>query len=102
MIGKWYVFGGYDGPNMSRGIPCMTPNRLWSDRKNMLVAARHAAAVALDSKIYVFGGFVGRPAARRQPIECALYDPDNDSWKELAPMPAHAARPSRWPSIRFM
>jgi N-acetylneuraminic acid mutarotase len=55
----------------------------------MLIPAHHAAAVALDGKIYVFGGFVGRPGGKAwQPIPSALlYDPDNDSWKELAPMP---------------
>jgi N-acetylneuraminic acid mutarotase len=89
---KWYVFGGYDGPNVqARGIVTVydATTDSWSDRKNMLIPAHHAAAVALEGKIYVFGGFVGRPGGKAwQPIPSALvYDPDNDSWKELAPMP---------------
>jgi N-acetylneuraminic acid mutarotase len=89
---KWYVMGGYDAPNVqARGIVTVydAASDSWTDRKSMQIPAHHAAAVALDGKIYVFGGFVGRPGAKGwQPIPSALvYDPDNDSWKELAPMP---------------
>ncbi len=89
---KWYVFGGYDAPNVqARGIVTVYDAAAdsWADRKNMLIPAHHAAAVALDGKIYVFGGFVGRPGTKVwQPIpSAAMYDPDADSWKELAPMP---------------
>jgi N-acetylneuraminic acid mutarotase len=60
-----------------------------TEKKNMLIPAHHAAAVTLNGKIYVFGGFVGRPGTKVwQPIPSAmLYDPETDSWKELAPMP---------------
>ncbi len=37
--------------------------------KGMPEPAHHTATVALDGKIYVFGGFVGTPGARQwQPI----------------------------------
>src|SRR6202011_5227842 len=89
---KWFVMGGYDGPNAQpQGIVAEydATADAWSIKKNMLIPAHHPAAVALDGKIYVFGGFVGRPGARVwQPIASALlYDPTADSWKELAPMP---------------
>jgi len=89
---KWYVLGGYDGPNAQpQGIVTEydAATDAWTVKKNMLIPAHHPAAVALDGKIYVFGGFVGRPGARVwQPIASALvYDPVADSWKELAPMP---------------
>src|ERR1700689_3461558 len=89
---KWYVMGGYDAPNVqARGFVTVydASTDTWTDKKNMLIPAHHAAAVALDGKIYVFGGFVGRPGTKVwQPIPSAvLYDPDTDSWKELAPMP---------------
>jgi len=89
---KWYVMGGYDGPNVqARGVVMVYDQATdtWAERKAMQIPAHHAAAVALDGKIYVFGGFVGRPGTRVwQPIPSAmLYDPDTDSWKELAPMP---------------
>src|ERR1700733_13434056 len=89
---KWYVFGGYDAPNVqARGIVTVydVATDSWTNKQNMLIPAHHAAAVALDGKIYVFGGFVGRPGTKVwQPIPSSVvYDPDNDSWKELAPMP---------------
>ena len=89
---KWYVMGGYDGPNVqARGIVTVydASTDTWTDKKNMQIPAHHAAAVALNGKIYVFGGFVGRPGTKVwQPIPSAmLYDPETDSWKELAPMP---------------
>jgi N-acetylneuraminic acid mutarotase len=89
---KWYVMGGYDAPNVqARGIVTVydASTDSWTDKKSMQIPAHHAAAVALNGKIYVFGGFVGRPGTKVwQPIPSAMmYDPDNDSWKELAPMP---------------
>jgi len=89
---KWYVMGGYDGPNVQpQGVVVEydATADTWTMKKNMLIPAHHAAAVELNGKIYVFGGFVGRPGARVwQPIVSALmYDPAVDSWKELAPMP---------------
>jgi N-acetylneuraminic acid mutarotase len=89
---KWYVFGGYDPVNVqARGIVTVydAASDNWTDKKNMLIPAHHAAAVALNGKIYIFGGFVGRPGGKAwQPIPSAVvYEPDTDSWKELAPMP---------------
>ncbi len=89
---KWYVMGGYDGPNVqARGIVTVYDESAdtWTEKKNMQIPAHHVAAVALNGKIYVFGGFVGRPGTKVwQPIPSAmLYDPETDSWKELAPMP---------------
>ncbi len=89
---KWYVIGGYDGPNvLPQGIVTEydAGTDTWTNKKKMLIPAHHPTAVALGDKIYVFGGFVGRPGSKGwQPIASALvYDPANDSWKELAPMP---------------
>ena len=61
---KWYVFGGYDGPNVqARGIVYEydASTDTWTDKKSMQIPAHHASAVAVNGKIYVFGGFVGRP-----------------------------------------
>ena len=89
---KWYVFGGYDGANVqARGIVNVydAASDTWTEKKNMQIPAHHASAVELNGKIYVFGGFVGRPSTKVwQPISSAMmYDPEADSWKELAPMP---------------
>ena len=90
--GKWYVMGGYDGANVQPqgvGVEYDAASETWTAKKNMLVPAHHATAVALDDRVYVFGGFVGRPGTKGwQPIANAfVYDPATDSWKELAPMP---------------
>ncbi len=89
---KWYVMGGYDAPNVqARGIVMVydAAADTWTNKQNMQVPAHHVASVAVNGKIYVFGGFVGRPGTKVwQPIPTAMmYDPDADSWKELAPMP---------------
>jgi N-acetylneuraminic acid mutarotase len=89
---KWYVMGGYDGANVqARGIVNVYDAEAdtWTEKKNMQIPAHHASAVELNGKIYVFGGFVGRPGTKVwQPIASAMmYDPEADSWKELAPMP---------------
>src|SRR4051794_33177234 len=72
---KWYVMGGYDGPNtQARGVVMVydAAADTWTDKKAMQIPAHHATAVALDGKIYVFGGFVGRPGGRVwQPIPSA-------------------------------
>ena len=57
----------------------------------MPLASHHLAVVEHNGKIYVFGGFVppqaGPPAW--VPIDNAWeYDPANDAWKALAPMPS--------------
>ena len=89
---KWYVFGGLDGPNVqARGVVLVYDQATdsWTEKKKMQVPAHHGTSVALDGKIYIFGGFVGRPGTKVwQPIGTAMeYDPAADSWKELAPMP---------------
>ncbi|MGE3978110.1 MAG: kelch repeat-containing protein [Nitrospira sp.] len=57
----------------------------------MALPAHHVAFTELDGKFYAFGGFVppesGPPAW--VPINNAWeYNPANDSWKALAPMPS--------------
>jgi N-acetylneuraminic acid mutarotase len=93
VVGKsWIVMGGYDGANVQpQGIvnEYDGTSDTWTVKKKMLVPAHHAAAAEYGGKVYVFGGFVGRPGIRGWgPIANAfLYDPVADTWKELAPMP---------------
>jgi N-acetylneuraminic acid mutarotase len=89
---KWFVFGGYDGSNVQpQGLVAQYDHQSdsWSMKKNMLLPAHHVAAVEMNGKIYIFGGFVGRAGAKGWgPITNSFeYDPAADSWKELAPMP---------------
>jgi N-acetylneuraminic acid mutarotase len=90
--GKLYVFGAI--------APGWKPKSLvyeydpesnaWTKKQNMPLGMHHVAAVEMNGKIYMFGGFkypdLGKPGW--QPIDNAWeYDPANDSWKALAPMP---------------
>ena len=91
--GKFYAFGGL--------APGWTPKGLmyeydpagdtWTKKKNMALALHHPAWVQLNGKIYLFGGYVKpeKGPTAWQPIDNAWeYDPANDSWKALAPMPS--------------
>ena len=96
--GKMYVFGGLG--------PRWTPKGLvyeydpasdkWTKKKPMALPSHHVALAEWNGKIYVMGGFVlpksGPPAW--EPISNAWeYDPANDSWKALAPMPTKRGSP---------
>lgn len=91
--GKLYVFGAI--------APGWKPKSLvyeydpdsdaWTKKKNMPLGMHHVAAVELNGKIYMFGGFKypdsGKPGW--QPIDNAWeYDPAKDAWRALAPMPS--------------
>jgi N-acetylneuraminic acid mutarotase len=62
----------------------------WTKKKPMALPAHHVAITEQNGKIYVFGGFVGATSgiAAWVPIDNSFeYDPANDTWKALAPMP---------------
>ena len=90
--GKLYVFAGL--------APLWKPMGMvyeydpaadtWTKKKPMALASHHVAFASYQGKIYAFGGFVlprsGPPAW--VPINNAWqYDPQNDAWKALAPLP---------------
>jgi N-acetylneuraminic acid mutarotase len=60
----------------------------------MPLAIHHPAMVSHNGKIYFFGGLKypdSGPAAWELIDNCWEYDPANDSWKALAPLPAKRA-----------
>ncbi len=97
--GKLYVFGGL--------APGWTPKGLvyeydpaadkWAKKNNMPVAAHHVGVTELNGKIYIMGGFTkpqNGPSAW-VPIDNAWeYDPGNDTWKALAPLPTKRGSPT--------
>jgi N-acetylneuraminic acid mutarotase len=92
IAGKIYVLAGLNDVTMT---PYGTvwqydpAANTWDVKKPMAWPAHHIMAATYHDKIYVFGGFT-RPKdlVAWQPINKAWeYDPANDSWKELAPMP---------------
>src|SRR3989440_3194017 len=69
----------------------------WTKKKPMPLASHHVSFTEHKGKIYAFGGFVlpqsGPPAW--VPIDNAWeYDPENDSWRALAPLPTKRGSPA--------
>ena len=90
--GKFYVFGGLGPGWVPQGFVYEydPPTDKWTKKKPMALPAHHVAFSEVNGKVYAFGGFVppesGPPAW--VPINNAWeYDPMNDSWMALAPMP---------------
>ncbi len=90
--GKLYVFAGL--------IPLWHPAGVvyeydaatdkWAKKKPMALPAHHMAVTSYNNRVYVFGGFVYPTSggAAWVPIDNAWeYNPAQDSWKALAPMP---------------
>src|SRR5215472_5765872 len=96
--GKMYVFAGL--------IPVWKPKGLvyeydpatdhWTKKKPMALPSHHVAFTEYHGKIYAFGGFVYPPSGPPAwvPIDNSWeYDPANDTWKALAPMPIKRGSP---------
>lgn len=96
--GKLYVFAGIAPGWQPEGLVYEydPASDAWTRKEDMPLASHHLAITTLDGKIYVFGGFKypddGDPAW--QPIDNAWeYDPADDSWNALAPMPTKRGSP---------
>lgn len=62
----------------------------WSPRAALARARNHMAGVALDGRLYVFGGQYNHDSTEESPFDVAAvdsYDPLTDSWTERADMP---------------
>ena len=96
--GKMYVFCGLAPAWVPKGLVYEydPATDKWAKKKPMALPSHHVAFTEYRGKIYAFGGFVlpqsGPPAW--VPINNAWeYDPANDSWKALAPMPTKRGSP---------
>lgn len=96
--GKLYVFGGL-GPQWTPKALVYEydpATRQWTKKNNMPLPSHHVAFAELNGKIYVMGGFV-KPAKGPSawvPIDNAWeYDPANDTWKALPPLPTKRGSP---------
>ena len=97
-VGKMYVFAGLAPGWKPKGLVYEydPAGDKWTKKKPMALPSHHVAFTEYRGKIYAFGGFVlpqtGAPAW--VPIDNAWeYDPANDSWKALAPMPTKRGSP---------
>jgi Kelch motif/Galactose oxidase, central domain len=57
----------------------------WRERAPLPIGLSHLNLVALNHKIYTFGGFTNLVHADAQRV-ALVYDPATDKWQELAPM----------------
>src|SRR5229473_5742462 len=96
--GKMYVFCGYAPGFKPIGMVYEYDpiTDKWAKKRPMALAAHHVSFTEHKGKIYAFGGFVlpqsGPPAW--VPIDNAWeYDPANDSWRPLAPLPTKRGSP---------
>jgi N-acetylneuraminic acid mutarotase len=93
--GKMYVFAGLVSAPVWQPVGMVyeydPPANKWTKKKVMPLPAHHLSLTEYNGKVYVFGGFIAGRVGNLTawaPINNAFeYDPANDSWKELAPMP---------------
>jgi N-acetylneuraminic acid mutarotase len=96
--GKFYVFCGLAPGWKPMGLVYEydPATDTWTKKKPMPLASHHVAFTEYRGKIYAFGGFVlpqSGPSAW-VPIDNAWeYDPAEDSWKALAPVPTRRGSP---------
>jgi peroxiredoxin/N-acetylneuraminic acid mutarotase len=96
--GKMYVIGGWgDGKARGANYEYDPVTDVWTKKASMPKPAHHAALASANGKIYVCGGFIAPEksplpiGAAWQPIDDAWeYDPANDRWKAIAPLPIKA------------
>jgi N-acetylneuraminic acid mutarotase len=91
---KLYVFGGLPGGAEATPTGLVyeydPPSDKWTKKKDMPLPAHHVAVTEYRGKIYLFGGGARLVPGGDNwvPIDNSWeYNPANDSWKALAPMP---------------
>lgn len=97
--GKIYIAGGFGNPGSDRGT-LVYPERQsralevfepasgdWERRADMPGGRHHLQAAALDGRLYVLGGSGICPEACGFKNTFWVYDPQQDAWQELPPMP---------------
>jgi N-acetylneuraminic acid mutarotase len=96
--GKLYVFGGLAPGWKPKGLVYEydPATNQWTKKKQMPLPAHHTALAEANGKIYVLGGFVAPQSGPPTwvPIDNAWeYDPANDTWNALPPMPTKRGSP---------
>ncbi len=91
--GKLYVFAGLAPGWRPQGMVFEydPATNAWTRRRPMPVPTHHLAFASLEDRIYAFGGFThpgGSGPPSWVPTNAAWeYDPRDDTWRALAPMP---------------
>lgn len=90
---KLHFFGGFlgeDGERMSgrHWVLELDGGTTWEPRVPIPEPRGHISAVALDDRIYAIGGMHGHHVDAQDLIWVHAYEPDGDTWTELAPLPS--------------
>jgi N-acetylneuraminic acid mutarotase len=91
--GRMYVIGGYPGDRIPSNVVQVWDSRTdtWSDGPAVPMPLHHAAAVAVNGKIYLIGGEVDGAGTNRPSIFLDTVfelDPAVGTWVPRAPMPS--------------
>ena len=87
--GKLYLFGGFDFGSEGQVQIYDPATDTWTKGAPMPFAAGSSSTAFIGDDVYVAGGIVGGSGAGGTTTNrTARYDPDTDTWTELAPMPA--------------
>lgn len=91
--GKLYLFGGLAPKFVPRGLVYQydPATDTWRAKKPMPLPSHHLALAESGGKIYCFGGFKLPDSGEIawEPIDNSWeYDPANDTWRPLKPMPS--------------
>jgi N-acetylneuraminic acid mutarotase len=84
---KIYIIAGYGetGKRNKNSVEvCDTKTDTWTTAAPVPVNLNHAAAAALDDKIYLGGGYLDNKIPSNKLF---IYDPATDAWQEGIPMP---------------
>ena len=98
--GRLYVTGGIsDNPELTVPVPhihsCRPTDNGWTVLSDMLHERHSHSVISLHDKLYVFGGLTADPADTMgfvSQLETEVYDPVNDQWTSLVPVPETCGR----------
>ena len=89
--GQLHYFGGIGSHDRDTNLPVHYVLTLgdehWKKAADFPTPRDHMTALALDRKIYVFGGEIGHDKYHLQQTLAHVYDPAKDAWTRLADMP---------------
>ena len=92
--GKMYVYGGFgNGKPVGMLWEYDAATDKWTKKATVPVPVHHSSLAEYHGKIYMFGGYIlntdpKTPGGGWEPVDNSwVYDPANDTWKALAPLP---------------
>jgi len=84
---RLYAMGGGDGVATFFHTLERFDSQAWEEVAPMPTARWGHAAVALGGRVYAVGGMRSNDGVHEMTGACEVYDPEQDAWQVLAPMP---------------